>query len=304
MTTNDARQRDEQPTAALTTARLTPAPLAGTTPGSESLTGAPLPATTPTTTRPDLDDDSAPDVTAELELAVELADELATTLERNSTLEPGHRDTDRAAGASRTAPVRIPVDAGEVLARFGVDGWAEYNQTDERIRALQETLGPQHPRTRASMADRDAVDALSQQDEKTYQDALVAALEQVASERGIDIEVLPERMAPARSADAPEAESPATRLLAAAVRRAVLPQLGRAPGDLAETEIAEAVRQAGRTYLERIRTHERPVPVVSHDRLEVQLRTELQADELMPDEPVPPADPHGTDGVVRADHHQ
>lgn len=298
MTTSDTRRLHDEPTAPSTADDATTAPPDGATPAGDSLTGTTLSASVPTTTRLDLEDGvAAPDVTADLELAVELADEIALTLDLHSTLEPEDRAADAVAvdaeaidaGKDGTdAPaVQLWVDAGEVLARFGVDGWAEYSRLDEQIRELHETFGPQHPLTRSAMADRDAVDALSRRDEAAYQESLVAAVEQVALERGIEVEVLPLRMAQNLSAEPERAESPAASLRAAAERLAVLPQLGRAPGDLTYGEVVAAVRAAGRTYLERIGTDERPEPVAGHDQLEEQLETELEADELLPDVPGP-----------------
>lgn len=303
MTTSDIRRLHDEPTAARTTDDTTTAPSVGPAPAGRSLTGAEAPTAAPTTTRLDVEDTTVADVTADLELAVELADEIALTLELHSTLETGDRAADAtspdatspdAAGSDQagtdeahTPAVQLWVDAGEVLARFGVDGWAEYSRLDEQIRELHETFGPQHPLTRSAMADRDAVDALSQRDEAAYQQALVDAVEQIALERGIDVEVLPLRMAQNLSAGPERAESTVAGLRAAAERRAVLPQLGRAPGDLTSGEVVAAVRAAGRTYLERIRTGERPEPVPGHDRLEDELEAELQADELLPDVPGP-----------------
>ncbi|MGW2094609.1 hypothetical protein [Promicromonospora sukumoe] len=298
MTTSDIRRLHHEQTAPSATDDATTAPPVGRTPTGRSLTGAEAPTAAPTTTRLDVEEGTVADVTADLELAVELADEIALTLALHSTLETGDREADDAVpdaagpdeagtdGAHAPA-VQLWVDAGEVLARFGVDGWAEYSRLDEQIRGLHETFGPQHPRTRSAMADRDAVDALSQRDEAAYQEALVDAVEQVALERGIDVEVLPLRMAQNLSAGPERAESTVAGLRAAAERRAVLPQLGRAPGDLTSGEVVAAVRAAGRTYLERIRTGERPEPVPGHDRLEDELEAELQADELLPDVPGP-----------------
>ncbi|MFI8525996.1 hypothetical protein ACIGB8_16185 [Promicromonospora sukumoe] len=293
MTTSDTRRLDDEPTAPSTADDATTTRPVGRTYASRSLTGAEAPTAAPTTTRLDVEDGLVPDVTADLELAVELADEIALTLRLHSTLaadaDTADAETvDAGSDGNDAAPaVQLWVDAGEVLARFGVDGWAEYSRLDEQIRELHETFGPQHPLTRSAMADRDAVDALSQRDEAAYQEALVAAVEQVALERGIEVEVLPLRMAQNLSAGPERAESQAASLRAAAERRAVLPQLGRAPGDLTSGEVVAAVRAAGRTYLERIGTGERPEPVAGHDQLEEQLETELEADELLPDVPGP-----------------
>lgn len=213
-------------------------------PGTESLTSPVLPATAPTTTPLGLDDGAGTGVTTELELAVELADELVLTLDLNGVggpTEPGPRDGAEADHVlSWRQPLQVWVDAGDVLAGLGVDGWAEFEELDRQVRALRDELGPEHERTRAVVEDRDAVDALCRQDEKAYQEALTDALHEIARERRIEVEVLPVRMAQTGSADAGPA-SEVDDLLAEAVRRAVLPQLGR-------------------TYRERIRSGERAEP--------------------------------------------
>ena len=297
MTTNDVEKlRDEPGRAPLvqgavptTTQAGAPAVVPAT---SGALTSPVLPASAPTTTSPDADDGNLLDVPPDLELAVELAGELEMTLERHaSATSPdvaASPDPAASADPADTAgppaahePLLVWVDAGDVMARLGVDGWAEFDHLDQQVRSLHEMLGAHHEQTQAAIADRDAVDALARQDEETYQEALVAAMHDVAHERGVEIEVLPVRMAgpvdPRTAADVAE-------LLAAAVRRAVLPQLGRAPHDLTDDAVAGAVRAAGRTYLERIRTAERPVPDVRHDHLEEELLSELQDDELMPED--------------------
>ncbi|WP_020012960.1 hypothetical protein [Promicromonospora sukumoe] len=280
MTTNDTGERPD----AAGVEQLEPAAESS---GGESLTSPVLPASAPTTTPLGLDGGADAGVTTELELAVELADELVLTLDLNGVGEPtepgpaGEADPDDVLPWHQ--PLQVWVDAGDVLAGFGVDGWAEFDELDRQVRALHDELGPDHGRTRAAMADRDAVDALSRQDEKTYQEALTAAVQEVARERRIEVEVLPVRMAQTGSGGS-GSTSEVDELLAAAVRRAALPQLGRPPLDLADDAVVAAVRAAGRTYRERIRTDERPVPAVLHDELEEELRTELQADELIPDD--------------------
>ncbi|MCP2267098.1 hypothetical protein ACFQHV_11370 [Promicromonospora thailandica] len=307
MTTNDAGQLGDE------SAVKDPAPAPVAVPnGAGSVTSPVLPTTAPSTTPVAPLTLDGPAVTTELELAVELADELALTLDLHGVGEPAEpaartdddpRDAAENATANATEsgtesstagddvawhqPVQVWVDAGDVLARFGVDGWTEFDHLDRQVRALHDELGPEHERTRAATDDRDAVDALARQDEKTYQDALTDTLHEIAHERGIEVEVLPVRMARPGAGDA---GSPleAAELLATAIRRTVLPQLGRPPLDLVDDAVAAAVAAAGRTYRERIRTGERPAPVVPHDELEEQLRTELQAEELIPDDRVPP----------------
>lgn len=283
MTTNDTGQRSDEAVVDHPAAE----PAAASS-GGESLTSPVLPATAPTTTPLGLDDGADAGVTTELELAVELADELVLTLDLNGVGEPTE-PADPRDGADADdvlpwhQPLQVWVDAGDVLARFGVDGWAEFDELDRQVRALHDELGPDHELTRAAMGDRDAVDTLSRQDEKAYQEALTVAVQEIARERRIEVEVLPVRMAQTGSGDSGPTSEVAD-LLAAAVRRTVLPQLGRPPLDLADGAVAASVRAAGRTYRERIRTDERPVPAVLHDELEEELRTELQADELIPDD--------------------
>lgn len=279
------------------------APPTGTEPGGESLTSTAQPATAPTTTTLGAEESVGLEVTAELERAAELAvavergimeglsalgdvvpdgpAELEAEPEPEAEQEP-EPEPQPEPGAT-AEPVQVWVDAGEVLAGLGVDGWPEQNRLDERIRTLHEELGPRHQATLAAIDDRRALAALSLQDEETYQDALVAAVEQIALERGISVEVRPVTTGQANAAGTPAAE-----LHAAAVSRAVLPQLGRAPFELAADLVARAVIAAGRTYTERIRTAERPQPAAEHDRLESELQAELQADELLPEDPAPP----------------
>jgi hypothetical protein len=241
MTTNDTRQLSDE--AVVEHAAAGPAAASS---GGESLTSPVQPTTAPTTTPLDLDDGVGAGVTTELELAVELADELVLTLDLNGVggpTEPGPEARD-GAGTDDVLPwdqpLQVWVDAGEVLAGLGVDGWAEFDELDRQVRALHDELGPEHERTRAVVDERDAVDALCRQDEKAYQEALTGALHEIARERRVEVEVLPVRMAqtgPGGSGPASEVDD----LLAAAIRRTVLPQLGR-------------------TYRERIRTGERPDP--------------------------------------------
>lgn len=284
MTTNDTGRRSDEPVVEHPAAEA-----AAVASGGESLTSPVLPATAPTTTPLGLDDAADAGVTTELELAVELADELVLTLDLNGVGEPTEPGPDRGDEADPDdvlpwhQPLQVWVDAGDVLTGFGVDGWAEFDELDRQVRALHDELGPDHERTRAAMADRDAVDALSRQDEKAYQEALTVAVQEIARERRIEVEVLPIRMAQTGSGDSGPTSEVAD-LLAAAVRRTVLPQLGRPPLDLTDDAVAASVRAAGRTYRERIRTDERPVAAVLHEELEEELRTELQADELISDD--------------------
>jgi hypothetical protein len=186
-------------------------------------------------------------------------------------------------------PVEVWVDAGEVLESFGIDGFDEYSTLDDHVRDLYEELGNDHERTRAAMDDRWAMDSLIRQDEDTYQDALMDAVEQIATERGVDVVV--------RRANFSETNPSGTlaaELYAAAIGRAVLPQLGHAPEKSESGVLVTAVKAAGRTYRERIGTDERPD--VAAERAEME--AELTAAELAPGEPVVPLDSLAVGDVV------
>lgn len=186
-------------------------------------------------------------------------------------------------------PVEVWVDAWTVLAGFDVEGGQEINELDERIMELHDSVGPDAEGLQALEDDRWAVEFLKELDEDAYQDALTAAVLQVAAERGITVEVLRPTFGQTN-----EDGSVAAAVLVAAVERTVLPQLGKAPREVTDGTIRAAVTAAGRTYTARIRTDERPDVAAEL----AQLNAEMDAAELPPGTPVVPLDTIAAGDVV------
>jgi len=199
-------------------------------------------------------------------------------------------------GAPAGVPEREPaievwVAAGSILSDFDIEGGLDVLDLQAQLEEREDDFGRDDEEARALHDDLWAVEFLMQADEETYQAALLAAVEQVAAERGVVVDARPLFS----GLEDNDEGSLAAQLLAAAVEWAVLPQLGKAPRDVPEgMSIRQAVNVADRTYLQRIRTDERPDVAAELAQMEAQ----LEAADLPPGTPVVPLDSLAAGDVV------
>lgn len=193
-----------------------------------------------------------------------------------------------APGSEVAADVELWVDAEEILEDLGVADLGDEHRAEEIHYWIREKLGDDHEQTRAARDDMWAITFLRQDDTDAYEDALMASLDAVAAERGLRAVHIPrptgEELPPG---------SLAAELVADAIARTVLPQLGRAPRDI-EGPPSAALAAAGRTYLERIQTEERPDVAARCSALVDQ----MEQDELPPGTPAVPPESLAVGDVV------
>ena len=190
----------------------------------------------------------------------------------------------------REPAIEVWVDAYAILSGFDIDGGLDVDDIQAQIEELEDDFGPDTEALQELRDDLWAVESLARADEETYQAALLTAVEQVATERGVDVEARPLFS----GLEENDEGSLAAQVLATAVERAVLPQLGNAPRDVTDMSMREAVNVADRTYAARIRTDERPD--VAAER--AQMEAELATIELPPGTPAAPLDSLAAGDVV------
>jgi hypothetical protein len=206
-----------------------------------------------------------------------------TTALRTVTVHPTG-----APGSEVADDVELWVDAQEILEDLGIADLGDEHRAEEIHYWIREKLGNDHEQTRAARDDMWAITFLRQDDMVTYEGALMASLDAVAAERGLRaVHVTPP------IGEEAAAGSLAAELVADAIARTILPQLGRAPRDI-DGPLSAALTTAGRTYLERIQTEERPDVAARYTALVDQ----MEQDELPAGSPAVPLESLAAGDVV------